>query len=116
MPARTTTSTLVETCGLLTAEVQRGFELARDERLAAEALDDDGGAAARIKAGVAFDLEWQNRGLGGLAALVPSGRQGGGAGVLRPLHRRALSEALSGEPRRRGDQRVHLLRHAWRSS
>ena len=56
---------LVETCGLLRAEVKRGFELAREERLAAEALDDEAARAARIRAGVAFDLEVQNRGLGG---------------------------------------------------
>ena len=56
---------LVENCGLVTAEVERGFELARDERLRREALDEAGARTARIQAGVAFDLEWQNRGLGG---------------------------------------------------
>ncbi len=56
---------LVENCGLLTAEVERGFELARDERLRREALNEAGARSARIEANVAFDLEWQNRGLGG---------------------------------------------------
>lgn len=56
---------LVENCGLVTAEVERGFELTRDERLRREALDEAGARTARIRAGVAFDLEWQNRGLGG---------------------------------------------------
>jgi hypothetical protein len=56
---------LVETCGLLTREVHRGFELARDERLAAERLDAERARKARVGAGVAFDLEVQNRGLGG---------------------------------------------------
>jgi hypothetical protein len=56
---------LVETCGLLTAEVKRGFELASAERRTAEALDGEAARQARIRAGVAFDLEWQNRGLGG---------------------------------------------------
>ena len=56
---------LVENCGLVTVEVQRGFELARDERRQREALDEAAARLARIRAGVAFDLEWQNRGLGG---------------------------------------------------
>ena len=30
-----------------------------------EALDEAAARTARIQAGVAFDLEWQNRGLGG---------------------------------------------------
>jgi hypothetical protein len=70
---------LVETCGLLTAEVKRGFELARDERLTAESLDGEAARQARIKAGVAFDLEWQNRGLGGSR---PWCRQAGKAAAL----------------------------------
>jgi hypothetical protein len=57
---------LVENCGLATAEVERGFELARTDRLRTEALGEAAARAARIDAGVAFDLEWQNRGLGGL--------------------------------------------------
>lgn len=56
---------LVENCGLLTAEVLRGFEIAREERRLAEGLDEAGARAARHDAGVAFDLEYQNRGLGG---------------------------------------------------
>jgi hypothetical protein len=70
---------LVETCGLLTAEVKRGFELAREERLTAEALDGEAARVARIRAGVAFDLEWQNRGLGGSR---PWCRQDGKAAAL----------------------------------
>jgi hypothetical protein len=70
---------LVETCGLLTAEVRRGFELAREERLTAEALDGEAARVARIKAGVAFDLEWQNRGLCGSR---PWCRQDGKAAAL----------------------------------
>lgn len=70
---------LVETCGLLTAEVKRGFELATAERLAAESLDREAARQARIKAGVAFDLEWQNRGLGGSR---PWCRQDGKAAAL----------------------------------
>ena len=70
---------LVETCGLLTREVQRGFELARDERRQAEQLDDAAARTARISAGVAFDLEWQNRGLGGSR---PWCRQDGKAAAL----------------------------------
>jgi hypothetical protein len=70
---------LVETCGLLTAEVKRGFELAREERLIAEALDGEAARVARIRAGVAFDLEWQNRGLGGSR---PWCRQDGKAAAL----------------------------------
>ncbi len=70
---------LVETCGLLTAEVKRGFELAREERLTVEALDGEAARQARIKAGVAFDLEWQNRGLGGSR---PWCRQDGKAAAL----------------------------------
>jgi hypothetical protein len=56
---------LVLSCGLLTAEVERGYELASAERRAAEGLDDAAAQAARLEAGVAFDLEYQNRGLGG---------------------------------------------------
>lgn len=56
---------LVQNCGLLTAEVERGFELASAERLASEGLDGAAARTARIQAGVAFDLEYQNRGLGG---------------------------------------------------
>ena len=70
---------LVETCGLLTAEVLRGFELARDERLSAEGLDAAAARTARIDAGVAFDLEFQNRGLGGNR---PWCRQNGKAAAL----------------------------------
>lgn len=70
---------LVETCGLLTAEVRRGFELAREERLTTEALDGEAARVARIRAGVAFDLEWQNRGLGGSR---PWCRQDGKAAAL----------------------------------
>ena len=70
---------LVETCGLLTAEVQRGFELARDERRAAEGLDEAAAREARIEAGTEFDLEWQNRGLGGSR---PWCRQDGKAAAL----------------------------------
>lgn len=70
---------LVENCGLLTAEVRRGFELARDERRQAEGLDEAAARAARIEAGVAFDLEWQNRGLGGSR---PWCRQDGKAAAL----------------------------------
>jgi hypothetical protein len=70
---------LVENCGLLTVEVRRGFELQRDERRRAERLDDEAARAARINAGVAFDLEWQNRGLGGSR---PWCRQDGKAAAL----------------------------------
>lgn len=59
---------LVQNCGLLTAEVERGFELASAERLASEGLDGAAARTARIQAGVAFDLEYQNRGLGGSRA------------------------------------------------
>lgn len=70
---------LVQNCGLLTAEVERGFQLASAERRAAESLDDAAAQAARIKAGVAFDLEYQNRGLGGSR---PWCRQDGKAAAL----------------------------------
>lgn len=70
---------LVQSCGLLTAEVERGYELASAERQAAEGLDDAAAQAARIKAGVAFDLEYQNRGLGGNR---PWCRQDGKAAAL----------------------------------
>lgn len=70
---------LVQSCGLLTAEVERGYELASAERRAAEGLDDAAAQAARMKAGVAFDLEYQNRGLGGNR---PWCRQDGKAAAL----------------------------------
>lgn len=70
---------LVENCGLLTREVQRGFELQRDERRAAEGLDEAAAREARIEAGTEFDLEWQNRGLGGSR---PWCRQDGKAAAL----------------------------------
>ena len=70
---------LVQNCGLLTAEVERGFELASAERRATEGLDDAAARAARIQAGVAFDLEYQNRGLGGSR---PWCRQDGKAAAL----------------------------------
>ena len=70
---------LVENCGLLTAEVRRGFELQRDERRLAEGLDEAAARAARIEAGTEFDLEWQNRGLGGSR---PWCRQDGKAAAL----------------------------------
>ena len=70
---------LVETCGLMTAEVLRGFEFARAERLAAEGLDEAAARTARIDAGIAFDLEFQNRGLGGNR---PWCRQNGKAAAL----------------------------------
>jgi hypothetical protein len=70
---------LVQNCGLLTAEVERGFELASAERRAAEALDDAAAQDARIKAGIAFELEYQNRGLGGSR---PWCRQDGKAAAL----------------------------------
>jgi hypothetical protein len=70
---------LVENCGLLTAEVRRGFELASGERLAAEGLDDAAAQAARHDAGLAFDREWHNRGLGGSR---PWCRQEGKAAAL----------------------------------
>lgn len=56
---------LVQSCGLLTAEVERGYELASAERRTAEGLNHAAAQAARLEAGVAFDLEYQNRGLGG---------------------------------------------------
>jgi hypothetical protein len=56
---------VVENCGLLTAEVMRGFELARDERRLAEGLGDEAARIARSGAGIAFEREWHNRGLGG---------------------------------------------------
>ena len=70
---------LVQNCGLLTAEIERGFELASAERRAAEALDDAAAQDARIKAGIAFELEYQNRGLGGSR---PWCRQDGKAAAL----------------------------------
>ena len=70
---------LVQSCGLLTAEVERGFELASAERRAAEALDDAAAQDARSKAGIAFELEYQNRGLGGSR---PWCRQDGKAAAL----------------------------------
>lgn len=70
---------LVQNCGLLTAEVERGFELSSAERRVAEGLDEATARAARIKAGVAFDLEYQNRGLGGSR---PWCRQDGKAAAL----------------------------------
>ncbi|MFO1049008.1 MAG: hypothetical protein U1E52_14045 [Geminicoccaceae bacterium] len=70
---------LVQNCGLLTAEVERGFELVSAERRAAEGLDDAAARVGRIQAGVAFDLEYQNRGLGGSR---PWCRQDGKAAAL----------------------------------
>jgi hypothetical protein len=70
---------LVENCGLLTAEVRRGFELARDDGLRDRPLDEAAARAARIEASLAFEREWHNRGLGGSR---PWCRQEGKAAAL----------------------------------
>ena len=56
---------VVENCGLLNAELRRGFELELRNRLDQEHLGDEEAEAARTQAGLAFEREWQNRGLGG---------------------------------------------------
>jgi hypothetical protein len=56
---------VVENCGLLNAELRRGSELELRDRLGQERLGDEEVEAARTQAGLAFEREWHNRGLGG---------------------------------------------------
>ena len=56
---------VVENCGLVNTELQRGFELELRDRLDRERLGDEEAEAARTKASLAFEREWHNRGLGG---------------------------------------------------
>lgn len=56
---------VVEHCGLLTPELRRGFELARDALAREGAIDAQAAQDARRLALLAFDREWSNRGLGG---------------------------------------------------
>jgi hypothetical protein len=56
---------VVENCGLLNAELRRGFELELRDRLDRERLGDEEAEAARTQASLAFEREWHNRGLGG---------------------------------------------------
>jgi hypothetical protein len=56
---------VVENCGLLNAELRRGFELEFRDRLDRERLGGEEAEAERTRASLAFEREWHNRGLGG---------------------------------------------------
>ena len=70
---------LVETCGLLTARCSAGSSWRATSGAEPSRLDEAAARTARINAGVAFDLERQNRGLGGSR---PWCRQDGKAAAL----------------------------------
>ncbi len=55
-------------CGLLTAEVERGFRRELVQITARAGLSSEDAKAARIAGWVAADREWSNRGLGGFRA------------------------------------------------
>lgn len=52
-------------CGLVTPGAEAGFDRLERRLAAEEGLDETGRTNARIAAGIAFALEYQNRGLGG---------------------------------------------------
>ncbi len=52
-------------CGLTTPRADAGFDRLERDLAAEEGLDDDGRLNRQIAAGIAFALEYQNRGLGG---------------------------------------------------
>ena len=52
-------------CGLVTQGAEAGFERLERRLAAEEGLDEEGRTNARIAAGIAFAMEYQNRGLGG---------------------------------------------------
>ncbi len=56
---------VIENCGLLNAELRRGFELELRDRLDRKRLGDEEAEAERTRASLAFEREWHNRGLGG---------------------------------------------------
>jgi hypothetical protein len=56
---------LLEYCGLLTREARGGFVLRRDDLLLAQPLSADEYRNVRVAAGIAVDMEYDNRGLGG---------------------------------------------------
>lgn len=52
-------------CGLVTDRAEAGFDRLERRLAAEEGLDEEGRTNARIAAGIAFAMEYQNRGLGG---------------------------------------------------
>ena len=52
-------------CGLVTQGAEAGFDRLERRLAAEEGLDEEGRTNARIAAGIAFAMEYQNRGLGG---------------------------------------------------
>jgi hypothetical protein len=56
---------VLEYCGLVTRESMGGFYLRRDDLLTARPLSDDEYRNVRIAAGIAVDLEYEDRGLSG---------------------------------------------------
>lgn len=59
-------------CGLLTPEVQAGYDLEIAELTALSGLSDEAAKSLRIAGWVDADMEWGNRGLGGFKAWCES--------------------------------------------
>lgn len=56
---------VAQQCGLATPRAEAGFAAVERRLIAEEGLDEDGVRNARNAAGIAFAMEYQNRGLGG---------------------------------------------------